>query len=183
MEVTHYWGSRNSATLIRIYDKGKFTRFEVESKRGKSSALYARFVEIMNAGVDMEDCLLHLFNGAIEGIQFYSEKKDKNLSRNELASFWKEFLNTIKYEKVVLPALVNERSLEKSLAWLERSVSATLAMAKEVMGQTYAQFHFNLLEKGKNKMDSYKKLIVKRNTLWEYEFEDVEWNRSGIGAE
>jgi hypothetical protein len=160
--VTHYWGSRSSATLIRIYDKGAFTRFEVESKRNKSTALYARFIELMDSGIDMEDCLLHLFNGAIEGIEFYSEKKDKNLNRNEVASFWKEFLDTIRYEKVELPLLVNERSIEKSLAWLERSVAATLAMAKEVMGSAYAQFHFDLVEKGKKKMDSYKKLIAKR---------------------
>jgi len=162
MDTTHYWGSRNSPTLIRIYDKGNSTRFEIESKRGKSTSLYARYIELMQNEIEMEESLIHLFNAAIDGIEFYSERKNKNLGRNKIAEFWQDFRDTINYEKVVLPKLVNERSFEKSMAWLERSVASTLAMARQGMGSFYEQFHYELIEKGKEKMNSYKKLIAKR---------------------
>jgi hypothetical protein len=172
IDTTHYWGSRESASLVRIYDKGDSTRFEVENKRKKSTALYARYIELGQMGVSIEDTLIHLFNASLEGIEFYSEKKSKNLDRNVIADFWQEFRDVINYEEVVLPKVSDERSFEKSLAWLERSVAATLAMVKQGLGELYPQFHSGLIEKGQVKIDSYKKLIAQRVRREESEKEE-----------
>ena len=159
--VTHYWGSRDSPRVIRIYDKVGFARFESELKRDKSTSMYEYLIGELQNGT-LSDCIKQMFFASIQGINFYENKKDVNLDRNEIAGFWIDFLCFIEYCPVKLAKVAVSRTLQDAMVWLEKSVSATLAMVKEYMGVAAPDYLMGLYSVGKERMTKLQKMKVRR---------------------
>lgn len=161
-KLTHYWGSRDAATYTRIYDKDGYTRFEVESKREKSGMIYENFINQLQNGVPIDECFRSVFFASIDGIDFYSEQKDKNLDRNERAEFWQTFLDLIGYTKIELKVEKKIKVIQDSIQWIEKSVAATLAMVRIYFGDMAPQFMSDLFRKGREKMTKLQRMKAEK---------------------
>lgn len=132
---TIYLGTRRSPKYGRIYDRMAMTngmenciRFEVEYKQGMALAIFQDYIKAD------EDTGISLLSGIIKSAFDFTIKKDKNLSRATRLLWWESFLGRIVGEiiKVVLPK--KNRSIERTLSWLRRSVSKSILIANEVLG-------------------------------------------------
>ncbi|HEY9302050.1 MAG TPA: replication initiation factor domain-containing protein, partial [Phormidium sp.] len=92
---------------------------------------------------------------AIGGINFLI-KSSKNLERCETVSWWADFISSfiggikLRVERI-------KPTLERKMKWLSKSVSATLAVAKKVYGESYIN---HLLVEGESNMSSKHHSVV-----------------------
>lgn len=156
-EQTMYVGSRQSSSFVRIYDKGDRVRWERQTGRDIADTVLSDLIRVHEdnrkaAPLPEYDRLLgegivsHLTNG----IDFL-DRKDKNLSRGTRCPFWSEFLSWLRSPqfKVVRHAVVP--MLERTLQWLDRQVSKTMALIKDMMGTQFPHWLSGLVEGGRKR--------------------------------
>lgn len=133
---TVYFGSASSRIQIRFYDKlaerlakGEIiegldfwnrTELELRKERAQKAGEMIAFTE--DAGRVTMGILK-------EYVRFLVKGKDKNKSRWKTARFWEKFLGDVKNVKLTDEPV--ERTLEKTVSWLERQVTPSLKAVVE----------------------------------------------------
>jgi DNA relaxase NicK len=173
-EETMYVGSRQSSSFLRIYDKGDRTRLERQTGRDIADTVLCDLLRVHEEFrrelplVEYDRVLgaaivSHLTNG----IDFL-DRKDKNLSRGQRCPFWSEFLAWLKEPqfKVVRHAVIP--MLEKTMQWLDRQVSKTLSVVKDILGSRWPDWVSGLISSGKSRYKSIdeRKIEIHRVTAF-----------------
>ena len=160
--VTLEIGGRDSMLFGRIYDKeieglGKFQRFEIECKRELA-------VEGFNALLSGD--LERFYYSALKRWEFYSQKKDKNLSRNEILSEWKQFLKE-GIQKLRIERATCNTLLTRRINWIRRQVVKTLSLFREFYG--VAGFHSlmqDFIEDGRKRLTEFDLRLLQREQVY-----------------
>jgi DNA relaxase NicK len=181
--VTYYLGTRGGNRLVRIYDKSEFQtqRFEVQVSRGRSHEIFKELINYLDQGNEYLEALTNCFSLAIKGIEFYDTVKKVNLDRNSVCSWWSEFKELIQYKNLELPKINIVKSIEKSIAWLRKSVAPTIAVITEFYGIHFADFLEDIRKEGKKRMNQIHKRELQRIKREGYQFIQ-EWNKSEVMA-
>lgn len=122
--TTLYFGSRSSDIMIRIYDKAKeqkiknleWLRIEFEIKKE-----YAKDVvlKILNSS------LSEVFSGLLSNYLNFVTKKEKNVSRSKVCTWWLELIQGAK--KIRIYKDPKEKNIDDLKLWLLKQVSTSLA--------------------------------------------------------
>lgn len=182
---TDYYGSRQSESMVRCYQKmmgeQKIVRFEAELKRKKAENAMACITAIdrdreayMNTGspqdieaIDrqLESDLLQVMAGMAVGcIDFRNRmkeenRKEKNLDRCERLPFWEKFVKEVE-AWIRVPGTQIVRTVEKTIRWVRRQVTGTLAAIKQAVGcRSYYEWMLEMMSEKEDDLSSYQELM------------------------
>jgi DNA relaxase NicK len=134
--MTVYCGARRSAKYARFYNKGDVDRFEIEFKLDLAHTI---FIDYISSDTTRSSRLLAT---CLKSAISFIDKKDKNISRNTVFPWWESFISRIEGDCIKLPRVRIESSIERSMSWIQKSVSKTILKCKAALGA--AEFQFNL---------------------------------------
>ena len=132
-----YFGSTQSLLMVRFYEKflesqgeKDCNRWEAQFRKEKAAGLFKMLVQVM---AEIPEELSRFMAGHVLGAIDLVEFHEKNLERCVRLWFWQVYRDAVQLAlKVPLPKRTN--SLQQKLAWIERSVSKTLAIFADVFG-------------------------------------------------
>lgn len=160
-DETDYFGSRNSGKMVRTYDhEGECHRFEVEFKRGFAQPVFEEILFLKREdaisdegiafstqkGISASDSQMSVYVQkamsaiALGAIDFRDRGNREDKSRvgvrdSVRLDFWQEFIDRVAGYIYRVQVVKPVRTLEKTLEWVKRQCSGTLAMFKEGMGR------------------------------------------------
>lgn len=124
-------------------------------------------VNCMDANGTHEQNLSRFLGGvAVSAIDFRNKDKVKNRRKASVRDtdrfyWWDEFIDNIgSYMKIRLPKK-NVKTIEKTLAWINKQVAPSLAMLKLAMGGwAFEPCIESVLEQGEKRLTTYQKYII-----------------------
>lgn len=137
---TVYCGSRRSPKFARFYNKGEFDRFEIEYKQELASSIFCDYLDDFSP-----DSCFKLSSILRSSIAFV-RKRDKNLSRAANCNWWDSFQARIIGIKHDFPPAKPRPSLDRTLSWIHRSVSKSLLLMREALGELWMEKLIQLWE-------------------------------------
>lgn len=137
---TVYCGSRRSPKFARFYNKGEFDRFEIEYKQHLASAVFFDYLD--NLSPSSSFILSSILANSIS----FVTKRDRNLSRAIDCDWWISFQSRILGGEYKLNAPKPRPSLDRTLKWIHRSVSKSLLLMKEALGELWTEKLIELWE-------------------------------------
>lgn len=165
---TLYFGSRESDKLTRYYDKDveskgliKAYRLETEFRRGCADSMVGLMLQVPNDAA-MQSQLL---SGAVLGsIDFLDRQRpnggiEENLSRCQRLDWWQEFIDRIG-SRIKLTSPPRKRALQRSLDWIDRQVSPTIALLKELFGAGFYTYLDQKIEQGKDRLTAFQRKMI-----------------------
>ena len=184
-EETTYFGSRNSGKMVRIYNhKDKFHRFETEFKRGYADQVFQTFSSSDYSHDSLEEELhpcsdeLHpcsdefdltlsklLASIAVGAIDFRDKSVRKDRSKASFKDtprldFYQVFIDLCGTHLRVKLRQV-EKCLRKTIAWMQRQTSATIAMVRQGLGSLeFMNWMRSMTDKGSEKFNGWHKLMI-----------------------
>jgi hypothetical protein len=154
---TVYCGARRSAKYGRFYNRGEVDRFEMEFKLDLADTIFIDYA--MSEFPDSTAVLSSCLKGAIS----FVDKRSKNLSRNHVLPWWQNFMDAINGEPVHVPRKRLESSIDRTLGWINRSVSKAILKCRTAMGCD--EFNTQLLvwvEEARNRVTAMDNLHVEQ---------------------
>lgn len=157
--------SRQGEKFIRIYDKyaeseGKINsiRYEAEISGNLSNKLFSMLLEFPRGEREYQ---MELINYAVGTIGFI-ERIDKNIHKNPLLPWWKEWLEYLKCCPKKLHVRRIEPKINTKKRWIERAVGKSLALLKDALGAVEMKRYMDLIMKeAKQRYSSMDELILK----------------------
>ena len=145
--TTINFGSRQSAVLIRIYDKAaesdmevNWVRIEIECKDKKYNK---KIIDnINNLG------LAATYKAIINNYLAFLEYKDSNISRSKTAKWWSKIIDSV--DKIKLYEAPETRTLDEVKKWLINQTSASFATV--LQSEQSRSFIDEMLVEGTRKM-------------------------------
>lgn len=168
-KATLYVGSRQSTSFTRIYDKDDRVRWERQTGRDIADTVLADLLRVHEEArrvvpLSEYDAMIasvicsHLTNGIT-----FLERKDKNLARGVTCQFWSDFVAWLGSLQNKVTRNAPPPTLERTLQWLDRQVSKSLSLVRDVLGYGYAQWIAGILEEGRKR---YKAIDEKKIELY-----------------
>ena len=147
--TTINFGSRQSAVLIRIYDKAaesdmevNWVRIEIECKDKKYNK---KIIDnINNLG------LAATYKAIINNYLAFLEYKDSNISRSKTAKWWSKIIDSV--DKIKLYEAPEAKTLDEIKRWLINQTSASFATV--LQSEQSRSFIDEMLVEGTRKMKS-----------------------------
>jgi len=149
----------NDAPKVEIY-----TRWETEYKSDSANNLFSTACNMYRL-LDSED-KVHQIQKMFTDLmftryQFLEERRHASLDRqNIVASWWTEFLELVKHQKLKLPKVTPAKSIQKTIDFLERQVATSIAMASKFYGIGFDNWFYRLIESGLNRMSEEQMLML-----------------------
>lgn len=137
-----YIGSRQSDRFMRIYDRHGFTRMELEVKGDQASAVLKVLVAMRADEVESTAFVVGTVRQFIE----FCERADGVGVRGSVALPWWEWASS---DRVSCALLVDRRDglqVDRTLAWLSRSVAPSLGLIKAAYGQKAVELLLDWME-------------------------------------
>ena len=100
---------------------------------------------------------------SISGISFI-HRISKNLQRCPDLRWWSAFKKACQVEPIKFPPVSRQQSLETKNAWVERSVSTSLAMIKKWMGASFSDWLQAIISKGADRLTKVQIAILNHAT-------------------
>jgi phage replication initiation protein len=160
---TWYFGSRQSNTMARFYDKAAeqgldtpWLRVELELKNHHAS----QAMEWISRGMDLGE----LAAGYLRSYLNFVEKSDSdtNKARWEVAAWWEDWLGEV--EKLRFVAVERTiKTIEQAKAWVKKQVGPTIATIWQSFGgdaQELAQFCLKVAFDGAPRMKERHRLML-----------------------
>lgn len=154
--TTLYFGSRSSDIMIRIYDKAKEQKmedtdwlrieFEIKKEYAKNVVL-----KILNSN------LSSVFCGLLSNYLNFVTKKEKNVSRSKICTWWLELIQDAKKIKIYRDP--KEKDIDDIKKWLLKQVSTSLATV--VHSDLNRNFVEKMLKEGTLKMTDKHYALIK----------------------
>lgn len=129
--VTVYCGSRRSPKFARFYQKNEFDRFEIEYKQHYASSIFTDYLACTTS--DSSYLLSSILRSSIS----FAFKPDANLSRSTEHEWWVSFRDRITGEKINFRFSKPRPSLDRTLKWIHKSVSKSLLLMREALGEIH----------------------------------------------
>jgi DNA relaxase NicK len=128
--ITVYCGSRRSPKFARFYQKDGFDRFEIEYKQHYASSIFVDYLG------DTTPDSTYLLSSILRSSISFAFKPDCNLSRSIERDWWIGFRDRIVGEYQKVKASKPRPSLDRTLKWIHRSVSKSLLLMREALGNS-----------------------------------------------
>jgi DNA relaxase NicK len=137
---TVYCGSRRSPKYARFYNKGEFDRFEVEYKQSFATSVFTDYLADYSpdSGIVLSSILRSSLSFAV--------RKDKNLTRAKECQWWANFKDRIVGTFHPVVGSKPRPSLDRTLKWIHRSVSKSLLLMREALGEIHMEKLLQLWE-------------------------------------
>lgn len=163
---TFYLGASDSDRRVRIYDKevasnGEISsnRYEVQFRRTQAEQVHEQLISVSDSE-SFASVIQSLVAGSIDFRDRDRELDDSNVSRLPVCQFWSNFLAFLQAVPSRIVSVPRQRSLQKSLDWLHRQVSTTLAVCQQVMGCDYSDFIRKLTEEGRTRISDFQRSLI-----------------------
>jgi phage replication initiation protein len=159
--TTLYFGTGQSDSLLRIYDKAAeqklddehWIRVEIQLRRERAHALFLLLAnEYSVEDFDMGAVLLAV-------LDFKTPTDDENKSRWPTVSWWAEFVNTVSRIRLSKARVIAD-SIEKSKRWIHHQVAPTLAFLMKA-NQGDMDYLTGVLIEGLQRLSKAKQAILK----------------------
>lgn len=153
---TVYLGSRKSDVFLRVYDKAKeqglenthWTRFELQL-RNESATQFARVLS--DTYKKDRDLFAELALGILRGyVEFKDKNSDSNPSRRKPLDWWLKIVGDVK--KVKVANVKTERTISKSVDWIDNQVAPSLAVLKKFYGARWPDLLNDFIEHGNSRL-------------------------------
>ena len=148
---TIYLGSRQSDRFVRYYNAKPLHgidafRYEVEFKNDLANTVAhhlvhsvakdnAKYSSSMISKIKVDTVLAKNISSLIVGgLDFIDKSSGDRYCRREFLPFWADFVSRMGGERLKLSPPKIKPTMERAIAWLERSVAGTLAMVSEYVG-------------------------------------------------
>lgn len=173
---TIYMGSRESDKMIRYYNakpvhKIDAFRYELEYKNAIANEI-AKAIAMMNTN----ETLTELLSGIIVKSAKFIDRSDGNRAdRCAVLPFWQKWIDRFGTDGIKLSPPRKTPTLSRSIAWVERSVSATLAMICKYVGGDKVAYLKGLIQAGEEKFGARHEAILKackKEVIREYPVEN-----------
>jgi DNA relaxase NicK len=128
--ITVYCGSRRSPKFARFYQKDGFDRFEIEYKQHYAGSIFADYL------ADPSSDSTYLLSSILRSSISFAFKPDCNLSRSIEREWWVSFRDRIVGEYQKVTSSRPRPSLDRTLKWIHRSVSKSLLLMREALGES-----------------------------------------------
>lgn len=163
-------GSENSRIQVTFYDK----KLERESKglqleeglthwvrtelRLRDERANVASLLIANQHKDIGE----LASGWLKNyVNFVDQSKDSNKSRRKTSNFWAKFLGDV--EKIPLTVVAPDRTLQKSINWIDRQVSSSMATIYLALDEDLSVIHDLILKSmSSGKIDDEKLRMINK---------------------
>lgn len=144
---TFTFGSRESDIYHRIYDKGAqmkkydvpWWRMEQERKARQAQAIVNALIECEYNEEKIRQLLINSITGHISFVDRKGVSKEtgreKNIERCKPLSWWSSFLQFISSTPVRFSLPAPQKTLDKSVSWIDKQVVTTVAMIHETFGE------------------------------------------------
>jgi len=151
-DVTHYFGSRNSGKMVRIYRhwhdhiKDYSLRYEAEFKRGRCNEIFDMLADfdwqknyrIHQEVEDVESSIAQALGAYALGALDFVNKSEKdwevvNYQNCQRLPFWQKFIDAIGGYLRIRPP-VQTTSLTDRMEWFKRQCSKTLRIFQQGLG-------------------------------------------------
>ena len=166
---TIYLGSRTSDKYVRYYNaKPKHGidafRYEVEYKDDAANMIAtaiantiakdnAKYNSSMIAKIKVNETLSSLICALIIGNTAFVDRTNADrLSRSVPLPFWQDFVTRMGGKGTRLSPPIIKPTMERAIAWLERSVAGTLAMVSQYVGSDKISYIRSLAAAGRERM-------------------------------
>ncbi len=166
---TIYLGSRTSDKFVRYYNARikhgiDAFRYEVEYKNESANVIAnaiantiakdnAKYNSSMIAKMKVDETLSSLICELIIGNTAFIDRSNADrLSRSAPLPFWHDFVTRMGGKGTRLSPPIIKPTMERSIAWLERSVAGTLAMVSQYVGADKFSYIRSLAALGIEKM-------------------------------
>ena len=166
---TIYFGSASSRLQVRMYEKnherqGKgfeleegldvWNRVELQTRNERSETIATLIAtDYQELGKMVCGILKHYIRFAIP------DKKDSNRSRWKTAKFWEKFLGQV--EKLRLSEVAPDRTVEKTLSWVDRQVTPSLAVLYEAFDGDFELLQGLILNGADRLTDKHRDMITR----------------------
>jgi hypothetical protein len=174
--TTFYFGSRESAALLRLYDKaaesGKtdipWWRLELELKQKKAKEVGELiYNSILYDEKQLKQLIVDLVTGQIDFVDRGGLDKDsgrkEDIPRCNRLEWWQNFITAVNSVPLRLSPSSPKKTLEKSLNWHNKSVSTTEAMIYEVYGEReFMKWFRRQLADGRSRFNDFHRAVIKQ---------------------
>lgn len=150
--TTFYFGSRESAAFLRIYDKsiesGKtdisWWRVELELKQKKAEAVGKLIYEnIVYNEKQLKQLVVDLVTGQVDFVDRGGADKDsgrkEDISRCKRLEWWQNFIDSVNSAPLRLSPPAPQKSHEKTINWFNKQICPSLAMLHDSFGERQFQ--------------------------------------------
>jgi phage replication initiation protein len=166
---TLYFGSRESDTFLRIYDKAAeqadlgvdvsccplWIRTEMELKNNRADAA-AQYIY-----THREDWQIEAAGWLLNFLDYKDPGTDSNVSRWDTSPFWSAFVEDAKKSRIV--SVQQERTVEDVRDWIDRQVTPSLFVLEATVGHEEV---FQMVAEGSGRLkDHHKKMIEDYNKM------------------
>ena len=151
---TLYLGRRTSDRFTRYYNAKPLHDIEAFRWETEYKNEIANVIAHAIAKCDNDEILSSMISGLLAGnISFISRTGEARASRCSPLPFWSAWL--LKFSEPIRFGVAKiELTIERSISWVERSVSATLAMISHYTGADKLDYLKHLIKIGREKMSS-----------------------------
>ena len=172
---TLYLGRRTSDRFTRYYNAKPLHAIDAFRWETEYKNEIANVIAHAIAKCDDEELLANMISGLLAGnISFISRAGEARASRCSPLPFWSAWL--LKFSEPIRFGVAKiELTIERSISWVERSVSATLAMISHYAGADKLDYLKHLIKIGREKMGSRHYAILEssdREPIKQYPGED-----------
>jgi Replication initiation factor len=173
---TIYMGSRESDKMIRYYNakpvhKIDAFRYEIEYKNAMANEI-ATVIAMMNTNETLTEMLSAII---VKSVDFIERSEGKQAVRCSRLPFWQKWIDRFGTDGIKLSPPRKTPTLSRSIAWVERSVSATLAMICKYVGGDKVAYLKGLIQAGEEKFGARHEAILKackKEVIREYPVEN-----------
>lgn len=152
------FGSEKSRLMIRMYDKLKEREkqgFEVTVKKWVRVELQIRKEYSNDAVRDLVESDFEvgkIAKGYLkEYLRFVDPSNDSNKRRWKVSNFWQKYMKDI--EALPLSLEAPDKTIERSIKWLDHAIAPSLAMVYEAKGESFFnRFVSDMKKEGKERM-------------------------------
>lgn len=163
-----YFGSLSSRVSINFYDKklereSKDKEVTVESWTRTELRLKREYADdvidyLLMPNADVGSVALGILQ---DKIRFVRSGNDGNKRRRPVLQWWTRFLNDVKPLKLSLKA--PDKTIEKSIDWVEHSVAPTIATLKLAMGEDeFKEFLSELIADGESRLNENHRQMIRQ---------------------
>jgi hypothetical protein len=164
--ITLYFGARSSDRRLRIYDKtleskGKVigNRWEAQFRRKAAGEVFRYWCDAWKRSPNtVSSALARIVLGVID----FRDRGDGDADRHrcEPLKWFQSFIEAVNADPLRLAVKVEEKTMQRSINWVNRSVSSTLAMIKISLGAEFMPYIEKVVSEGGAKLNNLRREIA-----------------------
>lgn len=164
--VTVYFGHPQSHKRLRIYDKfaeskGKVKGIRWEAQFRKAVARDVLFTILEKIDESVEEATTY-YKDVVTGLIDFRDRSggDPNRARCKTLPWFARFCRALRAEPIRMTIALKEPVVQRSIDWIEKSVSQSLSVVKKVLKDDWEPFITSIIYEGGSRLNNRKQQLI-----------------------